>query len=388
MNKTAPPTLMHLPAPIQVFLAEKPQSPPKERPNSVRSMTSPAHTFSAIAVLTLAAVMLGASAGGSAARDDFAQLRSSLHDLFAPPRRARRAKSKSAERPSPTGRMVPEPRPRPPDAPPRSERTAKVTPSRAASPRSQQPDAQRHGERAAALPPSSRDPTDRPEPSEEAPATPPAPSACQLRLTPDVAAVHVLAPITAGQCAVEDIVRLDAVMAKDGRRVAVNPPATLRCPMAESVIQWIRDDLASAARELGAPLKAVSVDSSFECRSRNRVAGAKLSEHGHANAIDVRAFTLADGTAVGLTDPAVDRGVRERLRQGSCARFTTVLGPGSDGYHESHVHLDLAERRGGYRMCQWDVRDPTVVASVPLPLERPASAPSRPAGTAQTAAPK
>jgi hypothetical protein len=209
-----------------------------------------------------------------------------------------------------------------------------------------------------------------------------------LRLTADVAAVHVLAPITAGQCAVEDIVRLDAVVAKDGRRVAVNPPATLRCPMAESVIQWIRDDLASAARELGAPLKAVSVDSSFECRSRNRVAGAKLSEHGHANAIDVRAFTLADGTVVGLTDTAVDRGVRERLRQGSCGRFTTVLGPGSDGYHESHVHLDLAERRGGYRMCQWDVRDPAVVASVPLPPERPASAPSRPAGRAQPAAPK
>jgi hypothetical protein len=377
-------------APRQEFLAEKPQSAPNGRPNSVLPMTLPAHTFSAIAVLTLAAVMLGASAGGSAARDDFAQLRSSLHDLFAPPRRAKRAKSKSAERPSSTARAVPQPRPRPPDAPSRSERRAKVTPSRAAAPRSPPPDAQRHGERTAAVPPPSRDSTDRPEPSEEAatPAAPPAPSACQLRLTPDLAAVHVLAPITAGQCAVEDIVRLDAVMAKDGRRVAVNPPATLRCPMAESVIQWIRDDLASAARELGAPLKAVSVDTSFECRSRNRVAGAKLSEHGHANAIDVRAFTLADGTVVGLTDTAVDRGVRERLRQGSCARFTTVLGPGSDGYHESHVHLDLAERRGGYRMCQWDVRDPTVAASVPLPPERPASAPLRPAGRAPSAAPR
>jgi hypothetical protein len=35
-----------------------------------------------------------------------------------------------------------------------------------------------------------------------------------------------------------------------------------------------------------------------------------------------------------------------------------VLGPGSDGYHENHVHLDLLERRSGYRICQWDVRDP------------------------------
>jgi hypothetical protein len=60
----------------------------------------------------------------------------------------------------------------------------------------------------------------------------------------------------------------------------------------------------------------------------------------------------------------------------------TVLGPGSDGYHEEHVHVDLAERRGGYRICEWDVREPgdapaAVVAgtvSVPLPRARPIDA--------------
>ena len=36
----------------------------------------------------------------------------------------------------------------------------------------------------------------------------------------------------------------------------------------------------------------------------------------------------------------------------------TVLGPGSDGYHEEHIHLDLAERRNNYKVCQWDVRVP------------------------------
>jgi len=44
----------------------------------------------------------------------------------------------------------------------------------------------------------------------------------------------------------------------------------------------------------------------------------------------------------------------------------TVLGPGSDGYHEEHIHLDLAERHNGYRICQWDVNLP-----VPLPRPRP-----------------
>jgi hypothetical protein len=64
---------------------------------------------------------------------------------------------------------------------------------------------------------------------------------------------------------------------------------------------------------------------------------------------------------------------REELRKVACAKFTTVLGPGSDGYHEEHIHLDLAERRGGYRLCQWNVLDP--VPDVPLPRPRPADAP-------------
>jgi hypothetical protein len=64
---------------------------------------------------------------------------------------------------------------------------------------------------------------------------------------------------------------------------------------------------------------------------------------------------LADGKVLELTDPGVPKGFREGLRQSLCARFTTVLGPGSDGAHEDHIHIDLAERRGGSRICQWDV---------------------------------
>jgi len=152
------------------------------------------------------------------------------------------------------------------------------------------------------------------------------------------------------------------------------------------VIHYIRYEVTSVARELGSPLKSMSVDSSFECRSRNRIPGARLSEHGLGHAIDVRGFTLANGTFVGLTDTAVAHSARERLRQLACARFTTVLGPGSDGYHENHIHLDVAERHNGYRICQWDVRDPTVLAGVPLPPERPSSAPPRAGGTAKSGA--
>jgi len=194
-----------------------------------------------------------------------------------------------------------------------------------------------------------------------------------MRLTPEIAAVQALPPISSGECAAEDVLRLEAVMARDGRRIAISPPATLRCPMAEAVSHWVREELTSIAAELGAPLKSLMVDTSYECRSRNRVAGAKLSEHGRANAVDVRGFTLANGTVVELTD----REAREHVRETACMRFTTVLGPGSDSYHDNHVHLDLVERRSGYRICQWDLRDSAVIGAVPLPPERPFAAPAR-----------
>jgi hypothetical protein len=97
-------------------------------------------------------------------------------------------------------------------------------------------------------------------------------------------------------------------------------------------------------------------------------------QHGKANALDLRLMRLTNGKAVDLTDTHVDHEFRETLKKSACARFMTVLGPGSDPYHSNHVHVDLQERRSGYRMCQWDVRDPApaqVADAVPLPRPRP-----------------
>jgi hypothetical protein len=160
----------------------------------------------------------------------------------------------------------------------------------------------------------------------------------------------------------------------DRTRVALEPPPTLRCTMAAAIGDWVRDEIGPAAAGLGAPLRAIENYDSYDCRGMNRVSGAKLSEHGKANALDIRSLRLTDGKVVRLTDIAVARGFRERIRQSACVRFTTVLGPGSDGYHEEHVHVDLAERHGGYRLCQWDIREPAETAEVPLPRPRPFAA--------------
>jgi hypothetical protein len=197
-----------------------------------------------------------------------------------------------------------------------------------------------------------------PEPDSGASAAPPAPSACQLRLA-KVAVFQALGTLIGpGDCGAADAVQLQAVVLPDQTKVAVTPPATLRCPMAEQVADWLRDDVAPTLAESGPPPRILDNFDSYECRGRNRVRAAALSEHGRADALDVRGLRLADGRELGLTDINVAKDLRQKIRASACARFSTVLGPGSDGYHEEHVHLDLAERRNGYKLCEWELREP------------------------------
>jgi hypothetical protein len=198
-------------------------------------------------------------------------------------------------------------------------------------------------------------------PETSAPAAAATPSACQLRLAKLAVFQSIPVLVGPGECGAGDAVRMDEIILPDQTKVAVAPPATLRCPMAEELVHWVRDDVVPALVKLGSPLRVLDNFDSYECRGRNRVRAATLSEHGQADAIDVRAFKLADGRAISLTDINVEKDWRDTMRSSACARFSTVLGPGSDGYHEEHIHLDLAFRRNGYKVCQWDVREPPVV---------------------------
>jgi Extensin-like protein C-terminus len=167
------------------------------------------------------------------------------------------------------------------------------------------------------------------------------------------------------------------------------------------VAHWMRDDVAPEIAALGTSVRGVETADSFDCRPRNGVAGAKISEHGRANALDVRAFKLGNRKAIELTNARESKPLRERLRDSACTRFSTVLGNGADAYHESHVHLDLIERHHNYRICEWEVldeeetadraaakaaqapqptRSDTATAHIPLPRPRPqinSQAPSR-----------
>ncbi len=216
---------------------------------------------------------------------------------------------------------------------------------------------------------------------EEAEVTkPPQPSACRLALTDSIAIAPSIPPIHGpGACGGDDLVRLEAIVVSPSQHVALKPPAILRCTMATAIANWVREDAAPLAVALGSSLSEVDNYDSYECRGRNRVAGAKLSEHGLANALDVRGLKLANGTMLSLTDRNLSRDTREKVLASVCSRFMTVLGPGSDWYHEEHIHLDLAERRNNYKLCQWGVYDPLPQIAPLMPAGRPAEAPPRPA---------
>ncbi|MDU6750514.1 MAG: extensin family protein, partial [Bradyrhizobium sp.] len=72
----------------------------------------------------------------------------------------------------------------------------------------------------------------------------PQPSACRLALTEEIAVAPSIPPIKGpGACGGDDLVRLEAVVLPDKRRVAVTPAAIMRCPMASAIASWVRSDV-------------------------------------------------------------------------------------------------------------------------------------------------
>jgi hypothetical protein len=161
-------------------------------------------------------------------------------------------------------------------------------------------------------------PLPRPRPadvSSDLTSTNPETSLCQQQLG-GFAEFKALQPITGpGECLANDVVALDSVSSPNKHRIVLSPPATLRCPMAEAIALWLRDDVAPVITSLGTSLRGVETLDSFVCRGRNGATGGKISEHGRANALDVRALRLTDGRTIGLTDERVAKSLRDDLRQ-------------------------------------------------------------------------
>jgi hypothetical protein len=177
---------------------------------------------------------------------------------------------------------------------------------------------------------------------------------CEEFVRADIAVAVALEPMAWDNgCTAAAPVSMSAIKLASGKLVELKPAAVLRCPTALMIARWVREDLAPLAERLGSHIERIDVASSFSCRPRNSVVGAVMSEHGKANALDIRALHLADGRKIGIENADGPPEFLAGMRQSACDRFMTVLGPGADKDHETHLHVDLAERRNGYKICQW-----------------------------------
>ncbi|WP_431298331.1 extensin family protein [Tabrizicola sp. BL-A-41-H6] len=138
-------------------------------------------------------------------------------------------------------------------------------------------------------------------------------------------------------CGVPEAVRVTSVSG-----VRLSQGATIDCDTARALNTWVSQVLQPAYRDRVVELR---IAAHYICRSRNNIRGAKISEHGKGKAIDISAFVLSNGRAE-VVAGGFDRTMR-KVHKGACGIFKTTLGPGSDGFHEDHLHFDTSDRSGG-----------------------------------------
>ena len=131
--------------------------------------------------------------------------------------------------------------------------------------------------------------------------------------------------------------------------VAVKPEATLACPIVSVLDRWLADSVQPAAmRWFGARVVEIKQISAYSCRGMNGNSRAHISEHAFGNALDIAAFTLADGRRIsveqGWKGTPEEQGFLRDVEAAACQHFNTVLAPGSNVYHYNHIHVDLMRR--------------------------------------------
>ena len=139
--------------------------------------------------------------------------------------------------------------------------------------------------------------------------------------------------------------------------VAVKPAATLACPIVSVLDRWLAESVQPAAmRWFGARVVEIKQISAYSCRGMNGNANAHISEHAFGNALDIAAFTLADGRRITVKDGwrgvPEEQGFLRDVEAAACRQFNTVLAPGSNVYHYDHIHVDLMRRASGRVICQ------------------------------------
>ena len=157
-------------------------------------------------------------------------------------------------------------------------------------------------------------------------------------------------------CGYTDAVRFT----RGGARRIGFAPADLgvSCPVAAGLAVWEWEVVQPAAQRIfGQRVAEIEHFGSYNCRRMYNREGASWSEHATADAVDIAAFRLADGTRITLIGDWAGQGKKAQflraVRDGGCDLFATVLSPDYNEAHRDHFHFDQAERGAmGWRACR------------------------------------
>jgi len=120
-----------------------------------------------------------------------------------------------------------------------------------------------------------------------------------------------------------------------------------RCQTALRMAMWEHHGIQPAANaHLGEGIARINHLSSYNCRQIRTVAGAgaRMSTHATAEAIDIAGVTTQSGRTITLlqawngADPAAREFLRA-IRDSACTWFQTTLGPEYNSLHADHFHL-------------------------------------------------
>lgn len=145
---------------------------------------------------------------------------------------------------------------------------------------------------------------------------------------------------------------LGAVEIADAGQLGYNRNFVATCKLAAALAIWQEEVVEPAAlRRFGQPLARIEHWGTYACRNRNSRQAGPRSEHATANAIDVAAFYLADGTVVRVEQDWGGWGDKgaflDEVHEGACRIFNGTIGPDANAAHEDHFHLDM----GHWRFC-------------------------------------
>lgn len=121
--------------------------------------------------------------------------------------------------------------------------------------------------------------------------------------------------------------------------------SNMQCPLAVAVYLWQREVDTLAQKHFEKPLAKIHHYGSYSCRRQRGNSSGKWSEHAYANAWDVAAFELEDGTLINIKkDWDGSRKKQNFLREtrsAACDIFRVTLSPDYNAAHADHFHLDM-----------------------------------------------